>query len=175
MIRATLRLADGACTAGAVVAAIAAALLACMLIAEVVLTSFFSTSQPWAVEFAIYLQACVLFCGSGWALRQGGHIRVSVLLQTLPTRLARVVDMIGTAFAIGVLGFLVHAMWMQWLRSAELGSISYYPMGTPVWVPQGVLTIGVTLLLVSFIARLVRLAIGEPAELATSFGAGGHE
>jgi TRAP-type C4-dicarboxylate transport system permease small subunit len=87
-VKGSLRLIDGACFAGACVAAAAAALLAAMLIAEVMLTSFFNVSQPWAVEFAIYLQAVVLFCGSGWALRQGAHIRVGVLLQALPAPVA---------------------------------------------------------------------------------------
>jgi TRAP-type C4-dicarboxylate transport system permease small subunit len=79
-----LRAIDLACAAGAGLAAIAAGLLALLLIAEVVLTSFFATSQPYVIEYAIFLQAAVLFAGSGWALRQGAHIRVSVLLAALP-------------------------------------------------------------------------------------------
>ena len=175
MIRAALRIADAACTAGAVLAALSAAALASMLIAEVVLTFFFATSQPWAIEFAIYLQAMILFCGSGWALRQGGHIRVAVLLQVLPSGLARLLDMVGTAFAIGVIGFLTQAMWRQWARSLDLGSISFYPMGTPVWVPQGLLTLGVSLLLLAFVARLARLLLHEAPELGAGIGGGGHE
>ncbi|WP_240790012.1 TRAP transporter small permease subunit [Roseomonas sp. HF4] len=175
MIRAALRATDAACFAGAAVAAVAAAALAAMLIAEVVLTYFFATSQPWVIEYAIYLQAMILFCGSGWALRQGGHIRVAVLLHALPPRLARALDMLGTAFAIGTLGFLTRVMWLQWWRSVELGSISFYPMGTPVWVPQGLLTLGITLLLLAFVARLVRLLAHEAPDLGAGLAGGGHE
>jgi TRAP-type C4-dicarboxylate transport system permease small subunit len=164
-----LRLIDALCAIGAGVAALSAALLALILITEVAVTSFASWSQPWAVEYAIYLQCFVLFCGSGWTLRQGGHIRVGILLQALPAGAVRLLDMLGTAFAIGVIGFASWALWQQVLRTFDFGSTSFYPMATPIWIPQGVLTLGVTLLLLAFVARLIRLAFGQQPEL----GAGG--
>jgi TRAP-type C4-dicarboxylate transport system permease small subunit len=172
---ALLRVTDALCATGAVVAAVSAGLLALILIGEVIVTSFFAWSQPWAIEYAIYLQCFVLFCGAGWTLRQGGHIRVAVLLQGLPPGAARLADMLGTAFAIGMLGFASWALWQQVLRTYEFGSTSFYPMGTPIWIPQGLLTLGVTLLLMAFLARLARLLLHEPPDLSTGFGGGGVE
>lgn len=175
-LAAALRGIDAACALGAWVAAIAAGLLAVILIVEVIVTSFFAWSQPWAVEYAIYLQGIVLFCGAGWTLRQGGHIRVAILLQGLPAPAARLLDMIGCAFAIGVLGYATHALWQQWFRTYDFGSTSFYPMGTPLWIPQGLLTLGVTLLLLAFFARLVRLFLREQVEAVPGgIGGGGHE
>lgn len=170
-----LRCIDAACAAGAGLAAIAAALLAALLIAEVVLTSFFATSQPYVIEYAIFLQATVLFAGSGWALRQGAHIRVSVLMLALPGTARRVLDLAGTAFALGILGFAAWALVQQWLRSLDLGSRSFYPMQTPLWIPQGIVTLGVCLLLLAFAARLVRLLRNEPPEVAGAPGGGSGE
>lgn len=172
-LSALLRAIDLACDAGAVVAAVSAALLALILITEVVATSFLAWSQPWAVEYAIFLQCFVLFCGAGWTLRQGGHIRVGVLMQALPPGAARLLDMVATTFAIGVVGFACWALWQQLIRTFEFGSTSFYPMATPIWVPQGLLTLGVTLLLLGFVARLLRLVVGEQADLAA--GQGGAE
>lgn len=170
-IAALLRLVDGLCAVGAAVAAVSAALLALILITEVLATSFLGWSQPWAIEYAIFLQCFVLFCGAGWTLRQGGHIRVGILLQALPARAARLLDLLGTAFAIGMIGFAAHALWQQLIRTFEFGSTSFYPMATPIWIPQGLLTLGVTLLLLAFLARLLRLAFGMQPDL----GAGGAE
>jgi TRAP-type C4-dicarboxylate transport system permease small subunit len=170
-----LRSIDMACAAGAAVAAISAALLAVILIGEVVVTSFFNWSQPWAVEYAIYLQCFVLFCGAGWTLRQGGHIRVGVLMQALPPGAARLLDMLGTTFAIGMIGFATWALWQQWLRTFDFGSTSFYPMGTPLWIPQGLLTLGITLLLLAFVARLLRLLLREPPDMASGLTGGGVE
>lgn len=171
-----LRLIDTLCTLGAWVAALAAGAMAVILIVEVIVTSFFAWSQPWAIEYAIYLQGVVLFCGAGWTLRQGGHIRVAILLQALPPHAARLLDMLGCAFAIGVLGFATHALWQQWFRTYDFGSTSFYPMSTPLWIPQGLLTLGVTLLLLSFVARLARLLLREQVEIAQAgLSGGGHE
>jgi len=174
-IRTLLRSIDGLCTAGAWVAAVSAAILALILIAEVIGTSFFNWSQPWAVEYAIYLQCFVLFCGSGWTLRQGGHIRVAVLLQALPARAAWILDLCGSCFAIGVLGFAAWALWQQLIRTFDFGSTSFYPMATPLWIPQGLLTMGVTLLLLAFVARTIRLLTGEPTEMGSQLAGGGVE
>jgi TRAP-type C4-dicarboxylate transport system permease small subunit len=173
--RAILRGIDIACGIGAGVAAISAALLALILIGEVIFTSFFAWSQPWAVEYAIYLQCFVLFCGAGWTLRQGGHIRVAILMQALPPGAARLLDMLGTTFAIGMIGFAAWALWQQFFRTFEFGSTSFYPMATPIWIPQGMLTLGVTLLLLAFVARLARLVLDEPADLSAGLTGGGVE
>jgi len=174
-VRLLLRAIDAACAAGAALAAVAAALLAAMLIAEVALTSFFGLSQPYVIEYAIFLQAAVLFAGSGWALRQGAHIRVSVLLAALPPRARRLLDAAGSAFALGILAFAAWALVQQWLRSLDLGSRSFYPMQTPLWIPQGVLTLGICLLVLAFLARLLRLLRDEPPEAAGSPGTGSSE
>jgi TRAP-type C4-dicarboxylate transport system permease small subunit len=174
-LAALLRGIDAACAIGAFIAAVSAGLLALILIVEVVATSLFSWSQPWAVEYPVYLQCVVLFAGTGWTLRQGGHIRVAVLMQALPPGLARLVDMVGTVFAIGFLGFACWALWQQLIRTIEFGSTSYYPMGTPLWLPQSLLTAGVTLLVLAFLARLLRLAVGEQADMSSELGGGGVE
>lgn len=155
---------DAACLAGAWVAAVACALLSAMLIVEVATTSFANWSQPWAVEYSTYFQAMVLFAGSGWTFRQGGHIRVSLLLAALPRTWARLVDLLGTGFALGVCFYLAVALVNQTVRTSELGSRSYYPSETPLAWPQGALAAAFVLLALSILARLVRLLAGEPAE-----------
>jgi TRAP-type C4-dicarboxylate transport system permease small subunit len=170
-----LRAIDALCAAGAILAALSAAALALILILEVLATSFLNWSQPWAVEYAIYLQCFVLMLGSGWSLRQGGHIRVSVLLQALPRRAAAVLDQAATAFALGVSGFASYALWAQWARTYDFGSTSFYPMGTPLWIPQGLLAAGVTLLALALLARFLRLLGGQQPDLASGIGGGGHE
>jgi TRAP-type C4-dicarboxylate transport system permease small subunit len=174
-VRPLLRAIDGTCTAGAILAAVSAALLALILITEVIATSFLGWSQPWSVEYAIYLQCFVLFLGAGWTLRQGGHIRVAVLVGILAPGLARLLDLLGSAFAIGITGFATLALWQQLLRTFEFGSTSFYPMATPIWIPQGLLTVGVTLLWLAFLARLLRLLLREAPELPTGLAGGGVE
>ena len=87
---------DKTCLFGAVMACLACLSLASMLMFEVVASSFFSYSQPWAVEYSGYLLAIILFAGSGYTLSQGGHIRVNVILQFLNEQTFKKIDVLLT-------------------------------------------------------------------------------
>jgi TRAP-type C4-dicarboxylate transport system permease small subunit len=162
---------DRLCDLGAWVAAAACFALALMLIAEVALTSLAGWSQPWAVEYSAYLCAIALFGGSGYALREGAHIRVGVVLGLVPARLRRAVDIACTAVALAVAGILCGALADLALRSRALNSVSYYAMQTPLWVPQGLLAASVAILALALAARLARLAAGLPPEDRSGEGA----
>ena len=161
-----LKIIDGLCVAGAVVAGLCAAGLAAMLIVEVVTTSFFTWSQPWAVEYSGYLLAATRFCGSGWTLRDAGHVRVQVLTNLLPAGAHRIADAIGTAFALGVAGFAAWAVTDYAIRSYGFGSTSVFPTRTPLVYPQGLLAAGLTILALGLLARLIRLVMGAAPETA---------
>ncbi|MFO7854049.1 MAG: TRAP transporter small permease [Paracoccaceae bacterium] len=163
-MRPLLRVIDALNAGGAAVAALACFALAVMLIVEVIATSFLAWSQPWAVEYAAYLLCATLFAGSGWTLRQGGHIRVTLLTQALPEGARRLADLIGTVFAIGVASFMTWASAENALRSFERGSVSFYPSRTPLVLPQSVLAIGLLLLTLALVARAIRLMLDEPPE-----------
>ena len=165
-----LRGVDIACAAGAAFAAIAAVLLAAILVAEVVLSSFFATGQPYAIEYAIYLQAVVMFGGAGWALRNGGHVRVAMLTSILPGSARRVVEASVSALGLGIIGFAAYALVNQAWRSFEFGSVSFYPMQTPVWIPQAALALCFVLFAAALAARLLRALAGEPEEIANTVG-----
>lgn len=163
-MRALLRIIDTLCAAGAAVAATACLALAVMLIVEVILTSFFQYSQPWAVEYSGYLLAATLFAGAGWTLGQGGHIRVAALIALLPPGAFRATDLAASVFALGVSGFVTMATTENALRSLELGSRSYYPTATPLWIPQMVLAAGWLCLSLGLVARILRLLADLPTE-----------
>ena len=164
MLTLLLRTIDALGYVGAAGAALACAALAVMLVVEVIATSFLAWSQPWAVEYASYFLALTLFLGSAWALRTGGHIRVSALLALVPPRVARLIDLAGSIFALGVIGWVAVALVSQALRTLELGSVSYYPSRTPLVYPQALLALGFVLLALAFLARVLRLAVGLAPE-----------
>ena len=157
---------------GAWFAAACCAFLALMLIVEVGVTSKLGWSQPWAVEYASYLCAVTLFGGCGYALRHSSHIRVAVALDHFPQPLVRILDFACTAGAIAITGILAYGFYDLAARSFERGSKSYFTMQTPLWIPQGLMAIGVFLLLAALIARAIRILIGEPPDLLEERAAG---
>ena len=167
-MRAILKAIDFVCDVGGVVAAMAAAALAVMLIVEVALTSFAGISQPWAVEYSGYLLAVILFAGSGWTLRRGGHIRVNAVIGQLPSNAQRWLDIAASTFAIGLFLYVAIAVTGNAWRSFELGSTSYYPTRTPIFYPQAILAASFWLLLLAFVARVARLLTGQPPDAEAS-------
>ena len=170
-MRQLLKIIDGLCLAGGVVASAAIAILAVMLIIEVLLTSFADWSQPWAVEYSAYLLAAGLFAGSGWTLRTGGHIRVNAVIMLMPERAQRFFDFGATVFVLGLLAYVSMALSQNAWRSFELGSVSYYPTRTPLFYPQVVLAASFWVLTLAMLARLIRLTIGDETETMPLAGA----
>ena len=93
-----------------------------------------------------------------------------MLSQALPAAARRAADAVVTAFALGVVGFAAYVLVIQALRSFDFGSVSFYPTQTPVWMPQSVLATGFVLFALALFARLVRLALDEPPEVANTVG-----
>ncbi len=165
IFRPLLRLIDMVCAVGAGIAAISCAIMAVMLVTEVIATAYFGWSQPWAVEFSGYSLLAILFAGSGWALREGSHIRVTLITDYLPPRVAIGMDILGTSGALAVTGYASWALTRYALRSGELGSVSTYLSQTPLYLPQTLLAASFILLALALFARLIRLLTGEAPEI----------
>jgi TRAP-type C4-dicarboxylate transport system permease small subunit len=158
---------DRLCFGGAVVAACAVGILSVMLVAESILTGFFSYSQPWAVEWGGYLTALTLFAGSGYALKAGAHIRVELYSGWFRAPWVRLIDLGCSVFSLGVAGVLCYGLTMLAWKSYMTDSVSYFSMKTPLAIPQSLLAASVWLLCFALLVRIVRLARGLPAEDAS--------
>ena len=164
LLRSVVTTIDAICYAGASLAALATAGMAIMLIVEVFSVSFMNWSQPWVVEYASYMLAAILFAGSGWALKDGGHIRVNVLFSSVSARNQRLLDLGATVWGLGFVGFAVWALFHYAMRSAEVGSLSTYRSQTPLAYPQFMLALSIALLWLALLARLLRLIADLPPE-----------
>jgi hypothetical protein len=60
-------------------------------------------------------------------------------------------------------------------RSHLRGSVSYYVMQTPLWVPQALLALSAILLWLALAARAIRLLLGEQPERPADASAPVHQ
>lgn len=165
-MRSIIRLLDGILLGGAILASAAAFLLSVMLIIEVITTSFFNWSQPWAVEYSGYLLAVIMFAGSGWALGQNAHIRVAVLTTRLPARYQRALGLVTGAMAFALSSYMAKVTTENAWRSFVIGSTSVYPSHTPIFLPQGFLALSMILLALGFLNHLLKLVANGAAATA---------
>jgi TRAP-type C4-dicarboxylate transport system permease small subunit len=160
-----LALVDGLCDLAGGLAAVTMALLFILGLIEMTLRGAAGISLSFAVEYAGYLLILSLFLGSGWTLRQGGHIRVSLLSERLGPAARHALDLTATLAGFAVAVFISYALlrfgWGTWTR----GTLSYFPSATPLGFPQLLLALGPTILALAFSARLIRLLRREPGDL----------
>lgn len=99
---------------------------------------------PSALEMAGFATAGLIFLGLAPTLRAGGHIRVRLLLERLPSPARRVSE--ALALGLGLFASL-YATWQSWLRVVEsyrYGDLAPGLLPLPLWLPQSFLAVGLT-------------------------------
>lgn len=138
--------------------------IAVLVLTEIIVRNLFSISLTFAWDFSAYMMAGSIFLGAAFTLRSGGHVRVSLLTHNIPPKLAHVIDVLATLFALGVSAFASYALVLFAWSSFTSGRTSSTIDATPLVYPQGIIAIGAVLLTLQFLARLIRLIQREPPE-----------
>jgi TRAP-type C4-dicarboxylate transport system permease small subunit len=141
-------------------AAVAVGMLA-LVLASLVLTSsvvsryLFKASTDWQDESAVFLLVGVTFLCAPYVQQQRGHIGIEALAAILPPRVNRwrrvVVDVLSAAFC-------TFFAWKSWtlLREAWVdGQTTSSSWAPPLWIPYGLMAVGMTLLAVQIVLQVV--------------------
>jgi TRAP-type C4-dicarboxylate transport system permease small subunit len=140
-----------------------------LMIAEVAVRALsnvfpaFPADIPVAWEYGSYLMAATFTFGAAMTLRAGGHIRVTLVIGRVSPAVRRWMETVLAALGVCFCGFLAWSMAYFTWRSFEAGQTSI-SSGTLLWIPQVVVTFGIILLMVQFVARFFQAALGLPLE-----------
>lgn len=134
-----------------------------LLIASVLLISFDVLARKfWGFNTggADELSSFAFAISTSWALAfatlQRANVRVDVLYQWLPVKLAAFLDWLSVV-ALGV--FMVFLTWYAWdvlAASWIQGSTANSTMATPLWIPQGLWFIGLIWMTIVMALMLAR-------------------
>jgi TRAP-type mannitol/chloroaromatic compound transport system permease small subunit len=142
-------------------AAYCAAGLLCLLvllgISEIVVRNFFNTSISFSVEYSGYMVAAILLLGSGQALKDGAHVRVTLLEEYMSGNIRAALTLAAMLLALLIAGYWVFAALRFALDTYNAGTVSYFTSQTPLWVPQLILALGPVVLLCGLLAKFLRL------------------
>ncbi len=129
--------------AGAVAAACMAGMVL-LLLAQIVVRPF-GILIPSAEDIATFLMVAAAFLGAVHAYAAGSHVRVDLAVQRLPARVQRPIEIVSLVGATALLAWLA-------FRSAQLAYFAYrfHDMSdtlvpVPLWIPMGVVPIGLGL------------------------------
>jgi TRAP-type C4-dicarboxylate transport system permease small subunit len=101
--------------------------------------------------------------GAAMTLRAGGHIRVTLVLARVTPATRRWMETVLAALGAAFTGYLAVAMVNFTWRSFSSGQVSI-SSESPLWVPQALVTFGIILLVLQFVARFFQALFGLPLE-----------
>lgn len=145
-----------------------------LILYEIFLRYFFSTSTFVLQEFVGYGVATCTFLSLGYALEHNTLIRVNVLITRVGDTGRRLLEGLAAALTLGIVSIL---MWFFWLRVARhwtRGSTSSSIAEVPLWIPEGALLIGLGVFWLQLFAYGLRQIANTPPPVPDTTPADGH-
>ena len=118
---------------------------------------------PSYSDFTGFFLAASSFLALAYTLRAGGHIRVTLVTQTLNRKTRHVTEIIVTLTALAMSAFGTYYMILLVMESHEFGDKSAGMVSVPLWIPQVPVAVGLFVLTLALADELVGLLRGHPA------------
>jgi len=134
-----------------------------LMLAEVVARSQ-ARSLSYSWEFSQYAMAGIFALAAGPAIRSATHVRITLLTDYLPARLAKQMDIAANLVALFITALIVWAMWVKVGKSFDRNIVATTVTKTPLWMPQLLVLWGFAQLWLDLAARLVRRVSNKPFE-----------
>lgn len=143
---------------------IATALLAAAVVVVcqmIVVRYFLNASTVWQTEFVIYALVAATFLGSAYVLIRKGHVGVDLLPAAIGGKGGLILRLIAHLLSITFLAILTWSGWL-YLHEAWVGSWTTDTVWKlPLWIPLFPLPLGMGLLILQYLAEIMKLIIGE--------------
>lgn len=127
----------------------------------------FGLQVPSLAEIAGFLLVGASFMALAGTLRNGDHIRVSILLQAAPGSVARVLNIWTTLVALCLASYFTwHAGWLA-VDSYTYNEVSFGIIPIPLVIPQAVMTTGLFVFAVALLDDLIVSLRGQGPSFET--------
>lgn len=144
---------------GAVLAALSLVVMAGLGFLEILMREVLGEGLTITLEYTGYLVALSFLLGSGWAFREGKHVRLSLFKPKKGQKTGFEALVLGIALVLAAMLAFGLISWA--FGSLEQGSVSYFPSATPLWVPQALLSLGPLILFFSILGQLIETFWGK--------------
>jgi TRAP-type C4-dicarboxylate transport system permease small subunit len=110
---------------------------------------------PGTDAYAGYAMAGAGFLALAHTLKSGEHIRVTLIIGKLTGGARRGLELWSLSVAVLLAGLLAVYAWRLAWQSHEFHDISTSADATPLWIPQILMAVGTTVMLIAFIDEWV--------------------
>lgn len=147
----------GTSKAAALLAGVGVLVITGLITFDVLMRFFLDRPQLFVDEVASFLQVFVVFAGLAYTFRAGAHVRVDLVTSMLPRPFRawlRVVTLIVGVALLAVVMWVTAQSTLTAYRYGRVSAVMLYPL----WIPMGLIPLGLALMAVAMVAALVRQA-----------------
>lgn len=133
------------------------------ILVEIVLRVTRGAGTNVLVEFVGYGLAAMTFLAASAAMREGGMVRVGLLLSRVRPGVRRVLDTFCIACGIAMIGLVTVFVARDLLQALERGYETDSLFALPAWLPPLPMFLGLAAFLLDLLLHLVLVASGRTA------------
>ena len=137
---------------------------AAVVVSEMVFVRYvLGQSTVWQTEYVIYSVIAATFLGSPWVLIERGHVNVDILQLAAGPKLRAAMQMAAALASVAFVGILAYATWFYLRDAWTLGWTTETVWALPLWIPVAPVVVGCGLLVLQYLAEMIRLVLdGAP-------------
>ena len=139
-----------------------AMLVACLILTSSVATRyFFKLPTDWQDEASVFLLVGATFLSGAYVQARRGHIGIGVLAGLLPARWNQVRVWLCDLLSFLFCAFFAWKSWSLWLEAWREGQTTDSTWAPPLWIPYGLMSVGMTVLSVQLALQLARFGLEQ--------------
>jgi TRAP-type C4-dicarboxylate transport system permease small subunit len=128
---------------------------ACVVLTYSVVSRYlFKASTDWQDESAVFLLVGVTFLCAPWVQQQRGHIGIEAIVGLLSPRINRARRIGVDTLCLLFCGFFAWKSWKLLHEAVADGQTTSSSWAPPLWIPYGLMTLGMTLLTLQIALQL---------------------
>jgi TRAP-type C4-dicarboxylate transport system permease small subunit len=153
------RFLDRLYAASGAAAALCLAAIAAVMLAQAAMREFGMLLRG-ADDIVAWFCAATAFLALGHTFRRGELVRVGLLIEHLPARARRPVNLAALALALAFAGYMAYAVSRFVYESWKFKEVAQGLIQIPIWIPQMSFVIGALVFFVAVLDEFVALARG---------------
>jgi C4-dicarboxylate transporter DctQ subunit len=129
------------------------AAISCVMMAQIIARTF-ATSMPWPEEFSRYCYIWTVFLSLGYTIRKGNMLRVGILMDLLPNRLRKSIEIVVNIIMLVIFVILFRYSIVYTGKIKATGQFSP-AMHIPMWIMYMSTIIGFGLAVLRMIQEII--------------------
>lgn len=135
--------------------------IALLVTYEVLARTLFGSTTGWVNDVATYLMGFIAFGGAAYALAEGAHVGVDLVITRVPPAARNAMAWIADLAVVAIVALLAWLSGQFWWEAFDSGEKSWGLFEIALWIPYSFFSLGMIWLLVVQVAEMVIRARGS--------------